>query len=100
MAAIRSKLDTHSSEFHNNVQATVTAIEEFRAIERRVIEAAEAKAPRYVERGFMSPRDRLTILLDHGAEFLELSTLCGYKHEGDKDGSAARTEGTAAWADP
>ncbi len=89
MAEIRSKLDTHSSEFHNNVHVMVTAVEEFRAIERHVAQAAEAKAPRYAERGFLSPRDRLTMLLDHGAEFLELSTLCGYKQEGDKDGSAA-----------
>lgn len=89
MAEIKSKLDTHSPEFHKNVHVMVTAIEEFRAIERRVIQAAEAKAPRYVERGFVSPRDRLTMLLDHGAEFLELSTLCGYQQEGDKDGSAA-----------
>lgn len=89
MALIKSKLDAHSKEFHANVNVMVAAIEEFRAIERQVIKAAEAKAPRYIERGFVSPRNRLTMLLDHGAEFLELSTLCGYKQEGDTDGSAA-----------
>jgi geranyl-CoA carboxylase beta subunit len=89
MAVIRSKLDTHSHEFHANVNVMVAAIEEFRGIERQVLEAAQAKAPRYVDRGFVSPRDRLTMLLDHGAEFLELSTLCAYKQEGDTDGSAA-----------
>ena len=89
MAEIKSKLDTSSAEFHASVNVMVTAIEEFRSIERQVSEAAAAKAPRYVERGFVAPRDRLTMLLDHGADFLELSTLCGYRQEGDTDGSAA-----------
>jgi geranyl-CoA carboxylase beta subunit len=89
MAAIKTRIDTHSHEFHANVNAMVEAIEEFRSIESRVAEAAQAKAGRYIERGLVPPRDRLRTLLDPGSDFLELSTLCGYKQEGDTDGSAA-----------
>ncbi len=65
------------------------SVEQFRNIERRVIEAAQAKAPRYIKKGLIPPRERLSLLLDAGAPFLELSTLCGYMQEEDTDGSAA-----------
>jgi geranyl-CoA carboxylase beta subunit len=89
MPVIDSKVDTNTSGFRNNEAVMLAAVEEFRGIEKRVIEAAAAKAPRYVERGLVPPRERLGLLLDAGAPFLELSTLCGYKQEGDVDGSAA-----------
>jgi geranyl-CoA carboxylase beta subunit len=89
MAVIKSKLKASSDEFHANVNAMIAAIEEFRGIERQVREAAQARMPRYLERGLVAPRDRLKMLLDPHAEFFEMSTLCGYKQEGDTDGSAA-----------
>ena len=89
MAIFESKIDTQSPSFAANAKLMAEAVEEFRDIERRVIEAAAAKAPRYIKKGLLPPRDRLRLLLDAGAPFLELSTLCGYMQEGDIDGSAA-----------
>lgn len=89
MAIIETQVDPHSEQFVRNAQAMGTAVDEFRAIERRVIEAAELKAPRYIKRGLIPPRQRLGLLLDAGAPFLELSTLCGYMQEEDVDGSGA-----------
>ncbi len=89
MAVIESQLDTQSDAFKNNLQVMTAAVDEFRGIERRVIEAAQAKAPRYIKQGLIPPRERLSLLLDAGAPFLELSTLCGYMQEEDTDGSAA-----------
>ena len=89
MAVIDSQLDTQSDAFQNNLKVMTAAVDEFRGIERRVIEAAEAKAPRYIKKGYIPPRERLSLLLDAGAPFLELSTLCGYMQEEDTDGSAA-----------
>ena len=89
MAVIESQLDTQSEAFKNNLKVMTAAVEEFRGIERRVIEAAQAKAPRYIKKGLIPPRERLNLLLDAGAPFLELSTLCGYMQEEDTDGSAA-----------
>ena len=77
MAVIESQLDTQSDAFKNNLQVMSAAVEEFRGIERRVIEAAQDKAPRYIKKGLIPPRERLNLLLDAGAPFLELSTLCG-----------------------
>lgn len=89
MAIFESQIDTQSPSFGANAKLMADAVEEFRGIERRVIEAAAAKAPRYIKKGLLPPRDRLRLLLDAGAPFLELSTLCGYMQEGDTDGSAA-----------
>lgn len=89
MAVIESQLDTQSDAFKNNLQVMSAAVEEFRGIERRVIEAAQAKAPRYIKKGLIPPRERLNLLLDAGAPFLELSTLCGYMQDEDADGSGA-----------
>ena len=89
MAVIESQLDTQSDAFKNNLQVMSAAVDEFRGIERRVIEAAQAKAPRYIKKGLIPPRERLNLLLDAGAPFLELSTLCGYMQDEDTDGSGA-----------
>ncbi|MGH1373962.1 MAG: acyl-CoA carboxylase subunit beta [Cellvibrionaceae bacterium] len=89
MAVIESQLDTQSDAYQNNVKVMTVAVDEFRGIERRVIEAAQAKAPRYIKKGFIPPRERLDLLLDAGAPFLELSTLCGYLQDEDTDGSGA-----------
>ncbi|MEH6636063.1 MAG: carboxyl transferase domain-containing protein [Halioglobus sp.] len=89
MATFESQLDTQSAQFRRNAEVMLEAVDEFRAIERQVIDSAEAKAARYVQRGFLPPRERLARLLDPGMPFLELSTLCGYLQDGDKDGTAA-----------
>lgn len=89
MSIIESQLETQSEQFKQNRQIMHDAVLEFKKIELDVIEAAKAKAPRYIKRGLLPPRERLTALLDLATPFLELSTLCGYMQEGDKDGSAA-----------
>ncbi|NIB42220.1 acyl-CoA carboxylase subunit beta [Pseudomaricurvus alkylphenolicus] len=89
MAVIESQLDTQSEAFKHNLKVMTAAVDEFRGIERRVIEAAQAKAPRYIKKGLIPPRERLSLLLDAGAPFLELSSLCGYMQDEDTDGSAA-----------
>ncbi|BFM17994.1 geranyl-CoA carboxylase subunit beta [Maricurvus nonylphenolicus] len=89
MAVIESQLDTQSDTFKNNKKVMTAAVDEFRGIERRVIDAAHAKAERYIKKGYIPPRERLSLLLDAGAPFLELSTLCGYLQDEDTDGSGA-----------
>lgn len=89
MAIFETEIDPNSAAYKANRKVMLAAVEEFRSIEKLVIEKAEEKAPRYIQRGLLPPRERLTLLLDPGAPFLELSTLCGYMQQGDKDGSGA-----------
>ncbi|MCP4323604.1 MAG: acyl-CoA carboxylase subunit beta [Alteromonadales bacterium] len=89
MAIIESQLDTQSFSFKANSQVMQVAVDEFRSIEKFVKEAANSKASRYIKQNLLTPRERLSLLLDPNTPFLELSTLCGYMQEDDKDGSAA-----------
>lgn len=89
MAVISSTIDTQSHEFQANFAVMLNAVNEFKEIERRVVVKAQEKAPRYEQKGLLSPRDRLSLLLDADKPFMPLASLCGYMQEGDKDGSAA-----------
>ena len=89
MTVFESQINPLSEEFQTNAKRMTAGVNEFRGIEQRVIEAAEAKAPRYKKRGYISPRERLNLLLDPGSPFLELTTLAGYMQGNDIDGSAA-----------
>ncbi|MBQ54378.1 MULTISPECIES: geranyl-CoA carboxylase subunit beta [Pseudomonas] len=89
MPVIQSELDPHSEDFASNREAMLSAIASFREVERNCLEkACEAKA-KFEKRGQLLPRERLNLLLDPGAPFLELASLAGYKLHDDKDGSQA-----------
>ena len=89
MAILESEIDSTGETFNRNAQVMGDAVQEFRDIERKVIDTATAKVPRYRAKGLIPPRERLAMLLDAGSPFMELSTLCGYMQEGDMDGSSA-----------
>ncbi len=89
MPMIESQLDPHSPQFALNREAMEASIEQVRQLERNLLtKAAEAKA-KFDRRGQLLPRERLNLLLDPGAPFLELASLAGYKLHDDKDGSQA-----------
>ena len=88
MAQIQSQLDPHSEAFARNRAAMVAAIEQVQQLEQNLLnKAAEAK-DKFSKRGQLLPRERLNLLLDPGAPFLELASLAGYKLHDDKDGSS------------
>ncbi|WP_095148811.1 geranyl-CoA carboxylase subunit beta [Pseudomonas sp. Irchel s3a18] len=89
MPVIESLLDPLSPQFAQNREAMLGGIEQIRQLERNLLsKAAEAKA-KFDKRGQLLPRERLNLLLDPGAPFLELASLAGYKLHDDKDGSQA-----------
>jgi geranyl-CoA carboxylase beta subunit len=89
MPQIQSQVDPHSEAFARNRAAMLTAIEQVQQLEQNLLnKAAEAKA-KFDKRGQLLPRERLNLLLDPGAPFLELASLAGYKLHDDKDGSSA-----------
>lgn len=89
MPVIQSAIDTHSAEFNTNREAMLVYVNEFRAIEQKVIDKADEAKEKFHKRGKLMPRERLNLLLDRGAPFLELCSLAGYKMHDDKDGSMA-----------
>ncbi len=89
MAVIESKIDTTSEQYLKNREEMLAAVAEFRAVEDKVRATEESKRERFHKRKQLLPRERVTLMLDRGSPFLELSTCCGYKMHDDKDGSLA-----------
>lgn len=89
MPVIESRIDTNSAEFRRNREEMLARIQEFRDLEAKVQAEEESKREKYHKRGQILPRERVNLMLDRGSPFLELQTLCGYKHHDDKDGRLA-----------
>ena len=89
MNAIESLLDTASDEFAANRAALLEAVEQFRDIERTVVDKAETQRAKFEKRGQLLPHERVARLLDTGAPYLSLMSLAGYRMHDDKDGTEA-----------
>ncbi|MCP4298512.1 MAG: acyl-CoA carboxylase subunit beta, partial [Proteobacteria bacterium] len=89
MTIIQSQIDQDSEEFKQKKREMLKVIDLFRGIEKSVREKEKQALGKFEKRGQLIPRDRLSLLLDPGTPFLELSTLAGYKMHDDKDGSGA-----------
>ena len=86
MPVFNSQIDTRSEGFAANRAGHLKLIEEFRGLERKIVETSARAKPKFDQRGQLLPRERLALILDRGAPFLEISTLCGYKmHDDDGD---------------
>lgn len=83
MPVLESRLDTESVVFARNRADMLGLIEQFRGLENQIRELSASKRQRFEKRGQLLPRERLSLLLDHGAPVLELSTLAGYKLHDD-----------------
>ena len=84
MPVLTSTINPQATEFQANKAAQQALVEDLKAcvagIERGGGEAARA---RHVGRGKLLPRERIRLLLDDGAPFLEFSHLAGHGLYGD-----------------
>jgi len=88
MPAIHSDIDTNSESFQSNRTSMLELIDQFRGMEQRVRETSNSKKEKFEKRGQLLPRERIALLLDKGAPFLQLSTLAGlgmHDDDGKKD---------------
>jgi len=77
MAHIESNHSTSSDSFQANRQGMLDLLAQVRAFEERTVQKSAASKPRFDKRQQLLPRERLSLLLDPGTPFLELSTLAG-----------------------
>ena len=89
MPVLESEIDINSADYQANTAAMQSMVDEFREIESRSVKEAESKRARYTQRGEILPRDRLSLLLDTGTPFVELSSLVGFQMHDDDDGTLA-----------
>src|ERR1700678_2222271 len=84
LPAIRSSVIVDSEPFKANRIAHLALIAEFRALEEKVRQTSGRADAKFRQRGQLPPRERINLLLDRDAPFLEILTLfCLCMHEDD-----------------
>ncbi|HEX5648630.1 MAG TPA: carboxyl transferase domain-containing protein, partial [Steroidobacteraceae bacterium] len=78
MPVFRSTLDPTSASFLENRAHMLGLIERHDALRERAATASSRAGPRFAKRGQLLPRERLALLLDAGAPWLELSACAGF----------------------
>jgi geranyl-CoA carboxylase beta subunit len=86
MPVIDSRVDPNSETFRANRDGMLALIGDFRALEQKVRDFSNSKRERFLARNQLLPRERVSLLIDRGAPWLELSTLAGFRmHDDDGD---------------
>ena len=78
MTQYRSRIDPGSDSFVANREEMLALVKKLRDLERRAHNLSERRRPRFEERGQLTPRERLSGLLDPGLPFLELYNMANY----------------------
>src|ERR1043165_3852768 len=78
MAVIEDTIATVGDAFKANRDGMLALIARMRALEERTRQASAAAKDRFHKRGQLLPRERVALVLDPGAPFIELSALAGY----------------------
>jgi geranyl-CoA carboxylase beta subunit len=86
MPVIESNIDFGSEAFRANREQMLALIGEFRALEQKVRDVSNSKRERFRARKQLLPRERVALVVEPGAPWLELSTLAGFRMH-DDDGA-------------
>src|SRR3954451_13425669 len=78
MPVIESTIAPASDAYKANRDGMLALIARMRTLETRTRAASDAAKDRFHGRGQLLPRERVALVLDPGAPFIELSTLAGY----------------------
>jgi 3-methylcrotonyl-CoA carboxylase beta subunit len=94
MPVIKTKVDRSSEDFEKNCEASVTLVQDLRALDERVLTGGSARArEKHLSRGKLLPRDRIRMLLDDDSPFLEFGRLAAHEVYDDDVPSAGIVTG-------
>jgi geranyl-CoA carboxylase beta subunit len=79
MSAFATKINVQSESFARNRADMLERIEKLRELNARGRARSEKRKPRFEQRGQLTPRERLSRLLDPGMPFLSIGNLAGYR---------------------
>jgi geranyl-CoA carboxylase beta subunit len=83
MAIIGSSLSTSGEEFQAHRDGMLALLQRIRTLEQRTRDKSAAAKERFERRGQLLPRERVALVIDPGAPFLDLATLAGYRQDID-----------------
>src|ERR1700754_1027260 len=78
MSILENTISPGSAGYHANRDGMLGLIDRLRMLEERPRAASAAAKDRFHKRGQLLPRERVALLLDSGAPFIELMMLAGY----------------------
>jgi geranyl-CoA carboxylase beta subunit len=78
MSILETKISPSSATFQRNKEAMLTLLARVHQVESDTRAVSAAAKPRFDKRKQLLPVDRIALLLDRGAPFLELASLAGY----------------------
>ena len=81
MSVYASKIDVNSDSFAANRREMLLLVEKLHVLKKRAEAVSERRRLRFEERGQLTPRQRLSRLLDPGMPFLELYGIANYMVE-------------------
>ncbi|HEV2460678.1 MAG TPA: carboxyl transferase domain-containing protein, partial [Ktedonobacterales bacterium] len=94
MPVLPTLVNSKSPEYHANYAAMKALVDEFHARQAQVRQGGSARArQRHLARGKLLPRERVELLLDPEAPFLELSTLAAWGMYDDESPGASGING-------
>ena len=79
MPTFSSSVQPSSDAFRANREDMLALVERLRELELRAVATSEKRKPRFRQRNQLTPRERLSHLLDPGMPFLELMSLANFK---------------------
>jgi geranyl-CoA carboxylase beta subunit len=86
---LQSKVSPQGDDFAKNTAFMTAQVARLRDVQARLVATEQKYAPRAQKAGKLLPRERLGLLLDRGAPFLELAPIAGFGMYGDADGGQA-----------
>ena len=78
MTIFKTKIDSESENFINNKNQFGSLIKKMNSIKGRAEKVSERRREKFIERGQLTPRERLSALLDPNTSFIELFNMISY----------------------
>ena len=78
MAIYKSTINIDTENFEKNKSEMISLVNKMHDIKSRAEKISERRRPRFIERGQLTPRERLFALLDPEMPFVELYNMISY----------------------